>query len=146
MYKGEKKKVGEEKMRGEVHYLNGRIRRLPDIWSENEILEAEAGRQAINSPVQGLVSDMALLTMALGEYGGHGFKPIVDENFFWMGQLHDEVIFRVRKGFENEKCKAVKDLAENLPTQKLFGFTFSLPVISELKIGPVWSEAKEWQS
>jgi DNA polymerase-1 len=43
----------------------GRVRHLPDIESGDEEIRKEAERQAINSPVQSLASDMMLLSMIL---------------------------------------------------------------------------------
>lgn len=137
--------IYEAKMNGYVTYLDGRKRRLPEIWSESEATRSEAERQAINSPVQGVISDLALLSMVIAEKGWFGFTKIVDENFQWMGQMHDEVIFRVRKGYENEKARALKHLMENLPLKKLFGFEFNVPIVAEVKLGKFWGEAKEWK-
>lgn len=133
------------KMHGYMSYLDGRVRRLPEIWSENPMDVAEAERQAINSPVQGVVSDMALLAMVIGEYGYRHHQPLVDENFQWQGQMHDEVIFKVRRGYQDEKCQALKVLMEDLPLKELFGFEFSVPIIAEVKLGKFWGEAKEWK-
>lgn len=135
------KQIREAKMNGFVRYLDGRQRRLPEIFSASEFDSAEAGRQAINSPVQGLVSDLCLLAMTIGEYGGQGFKPIVDGNFQWQGNMHDEVVFRVRKGFEKEKSESLKYLMENLPVKELFGFEFLVPIISDIKLGRAWAES-----
>lgn len=138
------KQIRECQMNGQVRYLDGRLRRLPDIWSEDEASRSEAERQAINSPVQGFVSDMALWSMAIGEYGGWGFEPIVDDDFQWMGQMHDEVIFKVRKRARNRKCRQLKNLMENLPFDQAFGFTLKVPIVAEVKLGQYWGETKEW--
>jgi hypothetical protein len=34
---------------------------------------------------------------------------------------------------------------ENLPLKRVFGFEFSVPIVSELKFGRYWGEAKPWQ-
>lgn len=129
---------------GEVQYLDGRIRRLPDIWSENPGLRSEAERQAINSPVQGVVSDMILFAMVIGELGGYGLAPLVDKDFLWMGQMHDETFFKVRKSAADRKCAQLKEMMENLPLKEAFGFDLSIPIISEIKLGTYWGETKEW--
>lgn len=131
-------------MDGEMVYLDGRKRRLPEIWSDNDMQSQEAERQAINSPVQGIVSDMALLAMVIGWKGGYGFAPIVDENFKWQGQMHDEVVFKVRKTHQDQKCRELKHMMEHLPLKRLFGFEFDVPIIAEVKLGKFWGETKEW--
>lgn len=139
------KAIRSVKMRGVMEYLDGRLRRLPEIWSENESQRSEAERQAINSPVQGVVSDMALFSMVIGEYGGFGHKPLVDKDFLWMGQMHDEVIFLVRKKAFNRKASQLKHLMENLPLQQAFGFSLSVPIEAEVKRGQFWGESKVWE-
>src|SRR5690606_8766107 len=48
---------------GRVQSPLGRIRHLPDIYSPDKGVRMEAERQAINSPVQGFASDLAVIAM-----------------------------------------------------------------------------------
>ena len=58
--------------------------------------------------------------------------------------MHDEVIFRVRKGYRDEKARQLKYLMEHLPTKQLWGFEFKVPMEAEVKFGQYWGEAKVW--
>lgn len=46
---------------GQVTTPLGRVRRLPSVWGNDEYLRGKAERQAINSPVQGMASDIMCL-------------------------------------------------------------------------------------
>jgi len=70
----------------------GRIRRLPEIHSLDPKVAAEAGRQAKNSPIQGLASDMNNYYMV------HNVKMAKKQklDFFPMATVHDANFLQVR--------------------------------------------------
>lgn len=117
----------------------GRIRHLPDITSTNQEVRAEAERQAINSPVQGFASDMALLSMVMldKKFKKMGLKATP------IGAVHDAVNFEI----PNEELKIalpiIKDTMENLPLERLFGVDLNVPIIADLKVGTRWGGARE---
>lgn len=118
----------------------GRVRNLPDVHSlENEV-RAEAERQAINSPVQGFASDMALYSMVrierkLRARGLHA-API--------GAVHDAVNFEVPHNELAEVLPLIKHEMENVePLRKYFGVELNVPIIADLKVGKRWGGAKE---
>lgn len=117
----------------------GRVRHLPDIDSPDQKVRAEAERQAINSPVQGLASDLALLSFVLvsRRFRKMGLRGHA------IGTVHDAVNFE----FPNDELAValpiIKDTMENLPLERLFGIHLDVPIIADCKVGKRWGGAKE---
>lgn len=117
----------------------GRIRHLPDIDSPEKGVQAEAERQAINSPVQAMASDMTLLSMTLlqQEFRASGF------DCHSIGTVHDAVNFECRTELLPVVLPMIKDTMETLPLKRLFGVQLDLPVKADLKVGKYWGDAVE---
>lgn len=120
---------------GEVTSPIGRVRRLPAIRSGDRDMRAEAERQSINSPVQGLASDLTVLAMSTLE------GTVRPERGHILGNLHDSIILEVREEYADEVAAQVKQTMESLPLHRLFAFTPSVPLIAETKIVTHWGEA-----
>jgi uracil-DNA glycosylase family 4 len=124
---------------GRVMTPMGRIRHLPDITSLDDGVRAEAERQAINAPVQGFASDMALWSLVrISEKfreQGLATRPV--------GAVHDACNF---EGPEEEMAVVlpiIKNEMENLPLEEVFGVNLTVPIIADLKLGKRWGGAKE---
>jgi DNA polymerase-1 len=117
----------------------GRVRHLPDIDSPDQKVRAEAERQAINSPVQGLASDLALLSFVLvsRKFRKNGLQAHA------IGTVHDAVNFEVPNEELPIVLPIIKDQMENLPLEKLFGIRLDVPIIADCKVGTRWGGAKE---
>jgi DNA polymerase I-like protein with 3'-5' exonuclease and polymerase domains/uracil-DNA glycosylase len=117
----------------------GRIRHLTDMDSPNHEVRAEAERQAINSPVQGFASDMALLSMVHTArlFRKHGIEA------YPIGAVHDAVNFEIRIDDLPTALPLIKETMENLPLEKLFGINLDVPIIADLKVGSHWGGATE---
>jgi uracil-DNA glycosylase family 4 len=119
---------------GYVSTPMGRVRHLPDIYSPDEAVRAEAERQAINSPVQGFASDMALLGMVHinREFRRRGLTghPV--------GTVHDAVNFEIPNGELLEAIPIIRHTMENLPLDKLFGVELDVPIVVDMKAGRHW--------
>lgn len=117
----------------------GRVRHLPDIDSAIPDVQAEAERQAINSPVQGFASDMAALSMVhvAREFRRRGLTahPI--------GTVHDAVNFEIPNHELREALPVIKDTMETLPLERLFGVHLDVPIIADIKVGTHWGGARE---
>lgn len=120
----------------------GRVRHLPDVASSDNEVRAEAERQAINSPVQGFASDMALLSMVLLD---REFKSR-DMSAAPVGLVHDAVNFQIPDEELSEALPLIKNTMENLPLKKWFGVDLNIPVIADLKLGDRWGDAVELTS
>lgn len=87
---------------GYAETFHGRKRFLPDIFSQNRTIKAQAERMAINSPIQGTAADIIKLAMIKID------KELSDRNLKskMLLQVHDELIFEV----EEEEIDIMKDL------------------------------------
>lgn len=124
---------------GRVETPMGRVRHLPDIYSPDRSVMAEAERQAINSPVQGFASDMCGLSMVLlaKEFrkDGIGAWPI--------GTVHDAVNWEIERKWIPYCLPRIKYTMENLPLERLFGVVMDVPIVADCKIGTRWGGATE---
>lgn len=125
---------------GRVQSPLGRIRHLPDIFSPDKMVQAEAERQAINSPVQGFASDMALLafTLITAEFRRQGIAAHA------IGLVHDAINFEIRDDELHRALPIIKDTMEDPePLRRKFGTVLDMPVVADLKVGRHWGDAHE---
>lgn len=117
----------------------GRVRHLPDIDSPDKGVKAEAERQAINSPVQAMASDLTLLSMILIDrrLNKQGFTggPI--------GTVHDAINFEFPHEELPDALPLIKETMENPPLERLFGVSLKVPIVADLKVGKYWGGATE---
>jgi DNA polymerase-1 len=124
---------------GRVQSPLGRIRHLPDVFSGEQGVRAEAERQAINSPVQSFASDMTMLSML----EIHKKFTAAKLDAHTIGTVHDALLFEVRDECVAEALPIIKDTMENLPLERKFGVVLDVPIISDLKVGSHWGDARE---
>lgn len=125
---------------GRVESPLGRVRHLPDIYSPDRGVRAEAERQAINSPVQGFASDLAVLSMVRinQRFKRKGIAA------HCLGLVHDAVNFEVRDDELPRALPIIKDEMENVEIiRKQFGVHLDVPIIADLQIGAWWGDTKE---
>lgn len=124
---------------GRVQSPLGRIRHLPDIFSGDEGVRAEAERQAINSPVQSFASDMTMLSMLLinEQFQASGIEGHV------IGTVHDALLFEIKDEYVAKALPIIKDTMENLPLERKFGVHLDVPIVADLKVGTHWGSARE---
>lgn len=120
---------------GRVQSPIGRIRHLPDIYSGEQGVRAEAERQAINSPVQSFASDMTVI--ALIEIS-RKFKEQKIKGFV-IGTVHDALLFEIHKKHTARALPIIKETMENLPLEKKFGVHLDIPIVADIKIGGHWA-------
>jgi DNA polymerase I len=113
-----------------VETLFGRKRYLPDIDSRNAVVRGFAERNAINAPIQGTAADM--IKMAMVEL----HKKMTAEKFEskMILQVHDELVFDVKKTEKAKLEKLVKETMQN-------AVQLDVPVIVEIGEGENWLEA-----
>lgn len=126
---------------GRVTSPIGRVRHLPDMFSSDQSVSAEAERQAINSPVQSLASDCMLMSLVLL----HSRLRPSDARI--VGTVHDALLFEVRKEARDEVLPIIKQTMEDMtPLENWFGCEMDIPITTEITYGKYWGdpEAKEW--
>lgn len=125
---------------GYVRSPLGNKRRLPDIYSMDEGVRAEAERQSINSPVQSVPPYLTMYAIAqLDKMPG-----------FWeecpcILQVHDALLFNPKTiEMANKWAPIIKREMEEVPVKELFGFEFMVPIKVDISIGPAWGKGEEW--
>jgi len=120
----------------------GRIRHLPDIYSPDKGVRAEAERQSINSPVQGLGSDMAVIAMIeinrrLREYGW-------EEYAHCLGLVHDAINFEIRDDYVARVIPIIKECMEDMDhLYRKFGVVIDIPIVADVSVGQHWGDKIE---
>jgi DNA polymerase I-like protein with 3'-5' exonuclease and polymerase domains len=112
---------------GYVRSLLGRVRHLPGIYSEDQGIRAMCERQAINSPIQGMASELG--TIALTRFCQQAPKEVIRVNAF----IHDDIRCEVREDVAEEAASALKWTVEN-PPWDWFNLDCPVPIIGDVKI------------
>jgi DNA polymerase I len=90
--------VAEAKKKGYTETMFGRRRYLPDLNHENRVRREIAERAALNAPIQGSAAD--IIKIAMLNFEKLAFEKKLKSRLVL--QVHDELIFEVAKGEENE--------------------------------------------
>lgn len=124
---------------GRVESPLGRVRHLPDIYSPDREVKAEAERQAINSPVQSFASDLILISLVIAH---KKFREMGLETRS-IGTVHDAMMLEVPEHEMSTVLPMVKNIMENVPLDDWFGVHMSVPIIADCKVGHHWGDAIE---
>ena len=124
---------------GRVESPLGRVRHLPDIYSPDRKVAAEAGRQAINSPVQSFASDLAILALVniTRDFKRKGLKA------FSVGAVHDALNFEVPEDEVRVAAPLIKYHMENVPLMKHFGYHMPVPILGDVALSRYWGDKEE---
>jgi len=108
--------------------LFGRRRYFPEINSSIPYLRAAAERMAINHPVQGTAADIIKIAMIKINKELPNIRMIL--------QVHDELVFEIKKTEYKKITKHIKELMENAVKLKV-------PVEVDGKIGDNWGDMEK---
>ncbi|MGH3834116.1 MAG: DNA polymerase [Pseudonocardiaceae bacterium] len=128
----EQKKFAREN--GYVSSLIGRIRHLPNIRSNSASVRNEAERQAINSPVQSLASDLTLLSVI--RIDEQAKRCGLDMRV--LGTVHDEALYEIAEADLPEALPLIHSTMQELPIDKIFGINITVPLIANIKCSKHW--------
>jgi DNA polymerase-1 len=136
-FAGVKKYIDETiafaKKEGYVETMFGRRRYIPEIQSENFQLRAAGERMAVNMPVQGSQADLIKMAMiTLDEYINKNYPDGVVKMLL---QVHDELVFEVKKELADQLVPIIKNKMSSVTTLKV-------PIEVSLGVGSNWGEAK----
>jgi DNA polymerase-1 len=117
---------------GFVTTLLGRRRYMPALRSSNYMLRSAAEREATNAPLQGSAADLMKLAMVKIEarLAGAQFDARM------LLQIHDELIFEVRRSQMHEVAALVRSEMEN-------AVQLSVPLAVTVKTGENWYDVEE---
>jgi DNA polymerase I-like protein with 3'-5' exonuclease and polymerase domains/uracil-DNA glycosylase len=120
-----------------VRSFDGRIRHLPMIDSPEEYIQQEAGRQAINSPVQEFGSSLGV--MAQGR-----INEEVDPQYLQLvGFIHDAIVVYVKKEYLDWGMKTLKRYMQTNPLEEWFNVKLKVPIIADVGFGENLGEVHE---
>lgn len=100
--------VAKAQRDGQASTLFGRFLALPGIHSKNKGISSEAERVAVNMPIQGTAADIikrAMISIHLRISARPEIRMIL--------QVHDELVFEVKKSYLDEAVKLVRFEMEN---------------------------------
>lgn len=124
----------------------GRIRKFPEIKSNQFFIRAAAERAAVNFPIQSLAADVIKVAMInidklISEYAdkqisktdGPLISRLADEPIRLLLHVHDELVFEVKEDKVEEWAKKLIPIMED-------AIKLSVPVKVEAKVGDNWGE------
>ncbi|TDO92110.1 DNA polymerase I [Halanaerobium saccharolyticum] len=119
---------------GYAETMFGRRRYIPEINSSNYHRRSFAERTAINTPVQGTAADIMKKSM-LDVYDA---LKEADFDLNILLQVHDELVFEVKKSDLDQAAELIKEKMEN--TAEL-----DVPLIVDLQIGENWRDKEDYE-
>jgi DNA polymerase-1 len=117
---------------GYVETLLGRKRYLPELVSGSPQIQAAAERMAINAPIQGTAAD--IIKMAMNELNNQNL--VLNPDCKLLLQVHDELVFEIKKGKLTEYAQKIKQIMENI-------YKLQIPLKIDLSYGENWGEMEE---
>ena len=122
--------ISSARSNGYVSTLLGRRRYLSDINDRNQNIRQNAERQAINMPIQGTAADMIKLAMI----HIHGALSKAGLESRMLLQVHDELVFEIKKNEEKEmRALVTKHMQQSMK--------LDVPLEVDIGVGKNWLEA-----
>lgn len=119
----------------------GRIRRLPGIWDGNDKVVSFNERAAINTPVQGMASDLMQLSLASIQGmlpGDIGMDAI--EGVHPVATVHDSIVLELPEDRWESLAYRVAERMQTLDkVLAKMGITFDVPLVADYSVGTRWS-------
>jgi DNA polymerase-1 len=128
----------ETRKLGYTETFFGRRRYFPGISSKLPFIRAAAERMAINAPIQGTEADIIKLAMIHADQ--YIEKNNLNDKVFLLLQVHDELVYEVKKGAEGEFISEAKKIMESvISPEKTKGVVCKV----EVKVGENWGEMEK---
>lgn len=117
--------------KGYVETLMGRKRVIEELKNKNYMIRSSGERMALNTPIQGSSADIIKQAMVeiYSEFNKQGLKSKL------ILQVHDELIFDIKKEEKKKVEKLVVDIMENC-------CKLDVPIKAEASFGDNWYETK----
>lgn len=123
---------------GFTETLFGRKRYFEGIDSALPHIRAQGERMAINAPIQGTQADITKIAMK--KVDDYIKKESLEKDVYLLLQVHDELIYEVKKAKVKEAAKHIRKIMENVvPLSETKG----VPLTVEVSAGPNWGELKK---
>ncbi len=127
----------EAERKGYTETLFGRRRFFEGIRSRLPHIKAAAERMAINAPIQGASAD--IIKIAMIRVHDNIVKKGLESDARLLLQVHDELVFEVRKPKVKELARDIKSIMESVLTKEE---TMGVPLIVDVSAGENWGDMK----
>ncbi len=124
--------IKEAQSNGGITTAFGRWPPLPDIHNKDWKFKGGAERQAVNTPIQSVASDLTLFKLV--RLAGEGVQAIIT--------VHDSILFLVPEDDETFIPRVKEIMEDTEDIKRAFGVTVGVPLKVDVKVGPTWGEAK----
>ncbi len=128
------------KEKGFTETLFGRRRQFPGLKSKIPFIKAMAERMSINAPIQGTGADIVKIGMCQAEEALK--KDDLLKHIRLILQVHDELIFEVDKGYEEQANAIIKKAMEETIPESFLGGRVLVPIEVVAHTGGNWGELK----
>lgn len=118
--------------RGFVVSPLGRVRRLPLVRSPDRYTRSTSERQAINSPIQGCLSDLCLFAIVEIE------RTLAAKGVRTIGMIHDAIIGYYPENRDPELGLEIQAVMSNLPIKQRLGWDHQLAFPADIERGADW--------
>jgi DNA polymerase-1 len=130
------RQIAMTKRTGYVETLAGRQVQVRGNWAGD--FGWSMGSTAINYRIQGTGADQKYLALSV-------LRPYITRiGAYFAWELHDGIYFYVPDAMVPRAAVEIKAILDNLPYQKAWGFTPSIPLPWDCKAGKSWGNLKEW--
>lgn len=123
---------------GWIDSIYGRRRHLPGAMYDSGLIDWMRNAQiryAINSPIQGALSDTLLFVVGLIASNSLSWDFKVDpDKAFQVGSAHDSTLWECRVDYAQTLADGIKYTMNNLPVKKYFGFEFRVPMVMDVDV------------
>ena len=123
--------IDDGKRKGFVETIFGRKRYIPNLRSSFDFVRKEAERMAMNAPIQGTAAD--LIKRAMIEISKKYNLRDIHEPVHLLLQVHDELLFEIKKNLVKEVVPEIKRIMEIAPE-------VVVPIVVDVKHGPSWQD------
>ena len=128
----------EAHRKGFTETLFGRRRYFAGIKSPLPYIRAQAERMAINAPIQGTAT-ADIVKLAMVEISKYIKEENLEEDVFMLMQVHDELVFEIKKEKAHSIIPRLKDIMESVLNDKQ---AKGVPILVNTEVGDNWGEMK----
>ncbi len=130
----------ETARKGYTETLFGRRRYFSGFKSPLPFIRASAERMAINAPIQGTQAD--LIKIAMKQIDEYIRERQLSEEIRMVLQVHDELVFEVKKDKVDEVVREFKKIMEGVLAPSV---SRGVPIVAEAHVGENWGEMNNEQ-
>lgn len=112
----------------------GRKRFFPDIFSSNWKKRSGAERQCINTPVQGMASDLCISALADVVFS----KELDHSKFTVLGSVHDAILIECKDEYAEKLGQKVAEIMSHPSVLTDIGLEMPVPLKGDVEIGEAW--------